>query len=223
MTILALAATPLAARAAYAQGDLGGGDSRPAPLTVGIGLGTEVGAGSVTAPNQGSVRIVLAPNLQLDVRTAAVVVGGGPLPATTVPLGGFNLNHSSLSAEGAGKSTDLHKQNDVAIASDVRYVLASRGPVDLSAIGGLAYHYIGEDKEDIAGTDVTTHVITLEWGVGLSYYFAHVWSLSMDITNPLFTWFKTSTDTTAGSTSVSGFDLGINFNPTSRLMLHLFF
>jgi hypothetical protein len=211
MTLLALAALPVAARTAHAQGDTGGpmvSDSRPAPMTVGIGLGAEAGvAGTVFTPTVGSVRIVLAPNLQLE-------------PS-------LSINHHSESGEGGGASKDIKKVDTILVGAGVRFALASRGPVDLQALGSLVFAHTGTDNEDVNSTFVTQNRVGLEWGLALSYYFAHVWSLSMDATNPLFSYTKQGQDqTNAGvttSASTSAIDFGLNFLPRVRLMLHLFF
>jgi hypothetical protein len=210
LTLLALAALPVAARTAHAQGDTGGqvSDSRPAPMTVGIGLGAQAGvAGTIITPTVGSVRVVLAPNLQLE-------------PS-------LSLNHQGQSVEGGGMSKDFKKVDTILLGAGVRFALASRGPVDLSALGTLIFAHTGTDNEDPASTFVTTNTIGLEWGLSLSYYFAHVWSLSMDASNPLFSYTKTGTDMTNGGTTTSQSnsttEFGLNFLPKIRLMLHLFF
>ena len=211
LTLLALAALPLAARTAHAQGDAGGpvvSDSRPAPMTVGIGLGAEAGvAGTVITPTVGSVRLVLAPNLMIE-------------PS-------ISLNHHSESGEGGGMSKDIKKLDTILVGAAVRFALAGRGPVDLNAIGALTFAHTGQDNEDANSTFETQNRLAVEWGLGLSYYFARVWSLSMDATNPLFAYTKLGRDQTMGGTTTSAsqtaVDFGINFLPKVRLMLHLFF
>jgi len=177
-------------------------------MTVGIGLGAEATvAGTIITPTVGSVRIVLAPNLQLE-------------PS-------FSLNHSGSSRDSGGSSSDTKKVNTIIVGGGVRYALASRGPVDLSALGTLLFTHVGTDNEDNNATFVTTNAIGLEWGLSLSYYFAHVWSLSMDASNPLFSYAKMTTDMTNGGTTTSSSnsttEFGLNFVPKIRLMLHLFF
>jgi hypothetical protein len=210
LALLALAASPLAASTAHAQGDVGGAatDSRPAPMTVGIGIGTGVGAAGITTPNIGSVRLVLAPNLMLE-------------PQVTIDRAGGSM-------EAGGTTMDKPATNTFGVGAQVRFLLAGRGPVDLSGIGGLAFGYKGSSQEINTTTNsMSNTAITVNWGLGLSYYFAHVWSLSLDVTNDLFGWSKASTESkmggTTASTSNTDYHVGINFQPLTRLLLHLYF
>jgi len=210
LALLALVAFPLAASTAHAQGDVGGAatDSRPAPMTVGIGLGTGVGAAGITTPNIGSVRLVLAPNLILE-------------PMVT-------LDHAGGSTEAGGTTMDKPSKNTIGAGAEVRFLLASRGPVDLSGLGGLNFGYTGQSQDmGTATTSMSATALAVNWGLGLSWYFAHVWSLSLDVTNDLFGWTKTSTEIKNGgnttSSSNSDWHLGITFLPLTRLLLHLYF
>jgi hypothetical protein len=209
LTLLALATMSAAARNAHAQGDVGGPvstDSRPGAPTVGIGFGVQEPGAATLAPNVGSVRIVLAPNLILE-------------PSVSI-------RHSGSTHDAMGTATDHDKTNAVELGTDVRFVLASRGPVDFAGIGGLGFSYQTIDKG--GNVDESTTAIDLHWGFGLSWYFARVWSLSFDALNPqLLGWKKvTTTANIAGmttTTSDSTLGYGLSYIPTVRFMLHLFF
>ena len=103
---------------------------------------------------------------------------------------------------------------------DLRGTLSHRQV--LTIISGLL---VGNFLAAIDATVVSTTTVGVGWGIGLEWFLRPHWSLSFDALNPLFSIAKTSTDRplllSDSSRTVTTY--GAVFDPTVRLMAHLFF
>lgn len=145
---------------------------RPEPTTVGFGFGTSF-PGDLIKPNIASVRIVLTEEVQLEPLVSLTLAGG---EGDTV----VNLAAGTL----------------------VRYVVTSRGPVDLQLLAGPALsHTTGSTS------------LSITWGAALSWYFLPRFAASIDALNPLFSLQDTTT---------TSWSFGATWNPTLQLMVHMY-
>jgi hypothetical protein len=180
-----------------------GSGYRPTPMALGLGLGYLVnGSIDLMKPTVSSARLVLTDRIVLE------------------PL--LILSYQSTSNE-VGMATVDTSATTVGFGTQLRYLLASRGPLDLAGIGsGVFTHQSGSNSVGDVHTSVQS--FDLAWGVGISWWFHSTWSLSLDATNPILSWDRNSNDNgPAPDQSTSTFFFGVVWNPQLMLMTHLFF
>lgn len=192
----------------------GPGGDRPDGRSVGIGLGytfsktglgTDSPDGSVDtgSPNTASVRIRM------------------PSGMTFEPIVGLGIGADS-SKTGPAKSSGT--QVDLFAGANIRKPMMSRKKVDLLGIlgGGLDISSSSTKVGD-AKTSSTGIGLAATWGLGVEYWPTHHWSLSLDATNPLLNISSTSGKEGDVKTSSTGFFIGGIFDPTVRVMGHLYY
>ena len=190
-----------------------GGD-RPEGRSFGIGLGytfSKTGLGTTSpdgtvdtgSPNTASVRIRMPSGLTLE------------------PIVGLGIGADSSKVD-TTKSSGT--QVDIFAGANVRKPMMSRKNVDLlGIIGGGLDISSSSTKVDTAKTSSTGIGLAATWGLGVEYWPTHHWSLSLDATNPLLNVASTSGKQGAVKTSSTSFFIGGIFDPTVRVMGHLYY
>jgi hypothetical protein len=175
-----------------------GGSRRPEGTAVGVGFGYLLPT-AIDNPNTTSVRFRMSSGLMLE----PVVV----------------LNFAGDSTTGVVDTSD--GAQDFAVGALVHYLLGDSDAVDLSLIGTAL---VGLSRDNPDGDDNNQSDIDfgLGWGLGVTWWASHHWSLSMDATNPFFSFSKSTQEQVGDDTSQSAWNFGLNFAPTVRMMLHLF-
>lgn len=185
---------PVAPRAAKRDGV-----RRPVGTTIGIGIGYLLPS-DVLEPEVGSVRLRFPGGLTLEPR---VDIG---TRQTSTELLGVDQDDSEVF---------------VALGTELRLPLASRGPVDFLVVGGAAVRFAGTDPDgDDNSSSVTS--LGLSWGVGLDYWLSERWALSATASNPLLS-YRTSRTEPDTELETSTFQVGATFDPAFRVMGHIFF
>jgi opacity protein-like surface antigen len=207
-------------------------EARPARAegnTVGIGIGW-VFPQDLLEPNTASARfrlgrITLEPSINLGGSSGTQA----STTRTTVP------GAEEQVSEDEDKSSSL----DVTVGAQVRYALASRGPVDLVVLGGVGFGYgsatVDQDvnvDDQVNRTTTSNQNVGANWGLGVEWFLGKGLSLSADAVNPLVSWSQSRVrqereqpgpfllDGETKSTTLSG---GLTFRPTVRVMVHLYF
>ena len=131
------------------------------------------------------------------------------------------LGKRSDTAE-AGTAESTTSTIELAIGVNARYPLASRGPVDLLAIGGLGFRWRTTDPDGMG--DETTTSAAIVWGLGLDYWLGPHWQISMSATNPLVQYESVAQNVPmVPDTSQSSTTLGLAFDPKVTAMVHLYY
>ncbi|HVK78900.1 MAG TPA: outer membrane beta-barrel protein [Kofleriaceae bacterium] len=131
------------------------------------------------------------------------------------------LGKRSDTAE-AGMAESTTTTIELAIGVNARYPLASRGPVDLVAIGGLGFGWRTTDPDGVG--DETTTSAAIVWGLGLDYWLGPHWQISMSATNPLVQYESVAQNVPmVPDTSQSSTTLGLAFDPKVTAMVHLYY
>jgi hypothetical protein len=175
--------------------------SRPTELAFGIGVGYTFPT-SLQTPNTTSVRLRLASGLTFEPQLV--------------------LATSSSNADpGNGGMTTTNKQSELTVGSLVRYPLRVHSKVDLEALGRAA---ISSQTTDPNGDNNNRTVTTLSagYGVGLAYWITRHWNLSLTATNPLIAYTRTRQEMAATATTTKTTTIGLIFDPTVALMIHLY-
>ena len=183
---------------------------RPEARTMGIGAGWSLGGTDLTIPNTASVRFRFPSGMALE---PFVVVA---------------ISQTSQKREDP-LFPDTEQTNsalDFTLGTQVRYPLASIGPVDFLFLGGVAAGF-GHDEDDPNGpnneTKTNTLTIGLSWGLGLELFLGRRWTFSLDAMNPLFSVDRTSTEEMDVKNTSTTIAAGANFDPSVRGMFHLYF
>lgn len=186
------AAGPVAAPAS------GGDGFRPIPTSLGLGFGWGFPGAEVWQPNSASARIVLSDSLILEPR--------------------LNLRYDRQSVDNSAGVTQSNSVLTTGVDVGVRWLLMSRGPIDLAALVGAGLSNTVVD----AANDTNSQRFGINWGVGLAWYLYKNWSMSLDVLNPLFILDRTSVD---GGNTTSRITAGAMFQaaPSVLVMFHLFF
>lgn len=172
---------------------------RPAGLAFAIGLGYVLPT-SLQTPNITSVRLRLPSGLTFEPQLVAA---------------------SSTNDMDNGTTTTTAKQSELTLAALGRYPLRVHRKVDLEAIGTAA---ISRQTLDPEGDDNnrTTTSFAVGYGVGLAYWFTQHWNLSLTATNPLIAYTRLSQEAGVTTTTNKTTTIGLVFDPTVALMLHLY-
>ncbi len=174
---------------------------RPTGRTLGLGAGYAIPA-DLSTPNLLSARFRLASGLTFEP--------------------GVVLNQVSQTEDDGGLET-TDRTSEVELGTAVRYPLRSRGRVDFSLIGAASLSRLEVDPAGSDNSQVTTR-LSVSWGLGLDYWLAPHWGLSMTATNPLVTTSSVSLASGPGvpeSTS-SSTAIGAIFKPRLAIMVHLY-
>lgn len=116
------------------------------------------------------------------------------------------------------------KTSDLQVALLVRYPIVHHGRFELELLGaaGISQHKVNPDGPD---NDTTTNTQSLDWGVGIGYWFSRHWALSVEALNPLLS--HTSTESPNGlgmgmNQTNTTTTYGIVFDPTIAFLIHLY-
>ena len=177
---------------------------------MGIGAGWTLGGTDLTIPNTASVRFRLPSGLALE-------------PFVVLAVSQTTDRMENI----VGPDTkDTSSELEFTVGTQVRYPMASKGPVDFLFLGGAAVGFNhNENDPSGSGNEVknNTLVFGLSWGLGLELFLGRRWTLSFDASNPLLTITRTSVefmDLTDTSTTISA---GAVFDPSVRAMVHMYF
>ncbi len=190
---------PMPTSSAPMAGPSSGGDGhRPMPTSLGLGFGWGFPGGNVWQPNSASARIVLSDSLILEPR--------------------LNLRYDRQSVDNSAGVTQSNSVLTTGVDVGVRWLLMSRGPIDLAILAGAGL----SNTVVNAATDTNSQHFGINWGVGLAWYLYKNWSMSLDLMNPLFSLDRTSMD---GGNTTSKIVAGAIFQapPNVLVMMHLFF
>lgn len=189
-----------------------GGDIayRPEGKSLGIGMGyssttlINVGIENVGAPDVVSARfrmdsgLTIEPSVTLAVETGSSKVGTAPADSTTGV--------------------------DIIFGGNVRKPFWSRNRVEAIFIVG-AELAVGSDTAKVGGakTTSTAFLVGANYGVGVEYFPRAHWSLSLDATNPIINLVSAQSKAGGVKTTTSNIFFGAVFDPTVRLMWHLYY
>lgn len=190
------------------------GDNYPQGNTLGIGVGYVFPANILT-PNTASVRARLAFGLTLEA------------------LAVFSIDSSEDTFEDVANNltiTSTTDVTDITLAVQARYPLATRGPFQFVILGqpqfDLTNQTVDPDVDD-ANNEIRTETraFTLNWGIGIDWFFRQNWSLSLSALNPLLVAASTDVEDQNNQTNTdsSDFSAGLIFAPTISALVHLYF
>ena len=152
----------------------------------------------------------------------ATVLGLGQAGLGVVPGLGELLLSFVLGGE---KTYALFGSLDVGV--NLRYNIASRNKVDLAVLGGIGIDVTNTTTDpDGNNNDITDKTTTLgvAWGLGAEYHINGHWAISVDGLNPLAAIANGSSEDDAASTETKtqGSIIGVGWDPTIRIMGHLY-
>jgi hypothetical protein len=157
-----------------------------------------LGGASLDRPDGASLRLRLASGLTLEpfVRLAT---------------------HGQATMDGDTKNA----QNEFFVGSNVRLPIMSRGKVDVvGQVGGTLGVFVNDPDGDDNNTTTTSFLI--DYGLSLEYWYSANWALSFTAENRFLRYEnigqQVSDDLTATNT-----DIGVIWDPTVALGLHLFY
>lgn len=171
-------------------------------MSIGLGIDYLLGGAELDRPDGASARLRLASGLTLE---------------PTVRL----ATHGQSTDSAAGETDDA--QNEFVLGSNVRYALKSRGKVDLIAQVGGGLAFLSNDPE---GDDNNTNNLNfaIDYGLGVEYWVSSNWCLSFTATNPFLIFDDTTTEVAnIDDTSQTNIDIGVIWDPVTRLSVHLFY
>ncbi|HVV83777.1 MAG TPA: hypothetical protein VHE35_11965 [Kofleriaceae bacterium] len=175
--------------------------TRPTGTSLGLGIGWSVPAQALS-PDLVGVRLRTAGGLVLE-----------PVVSIT--------HDRSTTDDGTTRTADVLDAVDLALV--VREPVARRGRVELSVLAAadLRRTVSDPDGDDNSQTDSTWSV---GYGLALDYWPGRHWDLSLDATNPIYTSTSATRDNGTGVPPVSTDEtrLGLVFDPTVTVMIHLF-
>lgn len=181
---------------------------RPPGYSVGIGAGYVLPA-DLSEPDTVSARFRLASGLTFE------------------PLVQISYAATSDSTDGPGIDVEnTQNEFDFMVASQVRLPLVSRGRADLVGLGAATMAF-GRGTNDPDGPDNSTDTgnlaFALLYGLSVEYFVFPHWVISFDATNPVFALARQTQEMNDVKATDSSFAIGAIWNPTVRLMLHLFY
>lgn len=207
-----------------------GGAQQPVGFSIGVGAGflwtssgfnlgatdktVGPGPGVVTSlinPNTFSVRLRLNESISIEPN---VMLGFGSTRQITDQPG-----------------TDPENKFDgfaVTLGADVRFSVMTRGPASFIVLGGLGFG-VGGIQDDPDGPDnltrgtLTTFDVT--WGLGVIYFITPHVAISADAKNPLVSFRQTKSEIPAADVTdiESRLNMGLVFNPSARMMFHIYY
>ncbi len=172
---------------------------RPSALSVAIGLGYQLPT-SLQTPNLTSVRVRLASGLTFEPRLA--------------------IANSSQEID-TGSSIE-NKASELGIGALARFPVVRNGRVDLEILGGLD---LNRQRTEPDAPDMNLSVTTFSavYGVSVATWITRHWQVSLSALNALVT--NTRRDEEMGpltSTVTTTTTIGLIFDPTVALMVHLY-
>ncbi len=115
-----------------------------------------------------------------------------------------------------------HKITELRLGTLVRFPLIARGKVDLEGLGGAQFANVKENPDGDFNTH-TTNTFDILYGLGIGYWINHHWQFSMSTLNPIISYAQSKTQTGPGlSTKTSDTTIGLIFQPSVIMMLHLY-
>jgi hypothetical protein len=172
---------------------------RPGALSVAIGIGYRFPT-SLQTPNLTSVRVRLASGLTFEPRLVLA---------------------SSSQEVDTGASFES-KASELGLGALARFPLVRNGRVDLEALGGLDANRQRTEPSS-PDMDLTVTRFAASYGVAVGAWLTPHWQVSLSALNPLIT--STRRDEEQGpltSTVTTTTTLGLIFDPTVVLMVHLY-
>ncbi len=172
---------------------------RPSALSVAIGFGYELPT-SLQTPNVTTVRLRLPSGLTFEPRLALVT--------------------TSLEVD-TGMATET-EGNELGAGARVRFPVMRNGRVDLEVLGGIDYSRLAL-KPDPPDQDVVETRISAVYGLAVAAWLTPHWQVSLTALNPLLV--NTREDEEMGpgtSTVTTTTTIGLVFDPTVALMVHLY-
>lgn len=176
-------------------------DTRPNETVFGIGLGYVLPT-SLETPNVTSVRVRFASGLILEPRVTLA-------------------DSSSSSSTGVSGSMDTtSSQFELGVGALARQPMIKHGKFDFELVGSLAVDST-TNNPDGDNNNTTTTIFSLGWGIGIEYWLARHWQLSLTATNPLLAIQHESAEGNP-SPSQTTTSFGIVFDPTVAMMVHVY-
>jgi hypothetical protein len=177
---------------------------RPDDLSFAIGIGyvrPPGGSLDLQTPNIASARLRLISGLTFE-------------PTVTIENSSIDMDNGTMSM--------TETVTEFGLGTVVRFPVIRHGKFDFEILGNIAFDITKDDPDGDFNTKTTTD-LTLGWGIAIGYWITHHWQLSASATNPLVTYTKTSTEIGENtSQSTSETDIGISFDPTIAVMIHLY-
>lgn len=188
-------------------------DGAPAAIpdqAIAIGAGIAAPTGSL-APNTVSVRLRVADKIEIE------------------PTAGLAISSSTTVVEVPDdENTTVSRSSGVDVGVLGRFGVAQKEAVELQALGGVGFG-TGRTTTDPEGSDNNTTTGTVwigaSWGVGVTWWASERFSLTADATNPLVNYNRSKTEPESGDSSQTNtnFSLLVQFDPTVRMMGHVWF
>ena len=142
---------------------------------------------------------------------------------TIEPIAGAVIANSSTKVDSAKTTTS---STDIFLGTNVRKPLWSRSQADAIVIVGAGMESSSDSTKISGGGKTTASGMSFgaNWGVGVEFFPRSHWSISFDATNPLLTFTSSNSKDAAGvKTSTSAMSLSPMFDPSVRLMSHLYY
>ena len=182
------------------------GPLRPEGLSIGIGLGYDFPTG-LDEPNLATVRFRLASGLTFE------------------PF--FRLDGSSdttsMNVPGDNPDDIVNGAFEIALGSNLRLPVKSKGKFDLDFIGAAALSF-GSNDPNGDDNNRSSFAVSVAWGLALDWWFTEHWNVSLTATNPLFQYASLAQDMGSGfSTTETFINYGIIFSPNVTLTGHMYF
>lgn len=198
---------PVLAVAADGEDD---GSNIPRDFSVGVGVGVAAPTGTL-APNAASVRFRIDDSVTIE------------------PIIEFGLGNSRERFEQPDNEVvNNARRTAFQVGALGRFQAAERGNVELQALGGAGFGW-SSSVDDPEGTENNTTTsglsASLTWGLGVNWWVSPNFALSGDATNPLVgvSSSKSSPEVGDSSSTNSSFGVNIGWDPTVRMMGHVFF
>lgn len=176
---------------------------RPSGTTLAIGVGYTFGASSdITEPNTTSVRVRLPSRLQLE---AVLRLQGS----------------SSKVDDGIDESTN--KAATFEVGAQAHFHVASREKTDLNAVGLVSFTHNRSNPEG-ADNNASSTSFGLGYGVEIQRWLGKHLAVSLGGYNPILSLDSSKQDTGGGDeTKTSETSYGLVWDPTVRLLVHVYF
>ncbi|CAN5915289.1 hypothetical protein BH11MYX2_BH11MYX2_05550 [soil metagenome] len=173
-------------------------DGRPSVFSLGFGIGyTITNTVDIHTPSTASVRFRLTSGLTFE------------------PSVALATSRQSMDPDVGTSSTD--STTTLRVGTGVRLPLLHNGRFELEGLG-IASLGVNTDNPDGDNNNTTTTTLALNWGLGVNFWLTQHWDFSVSGYNPLVSYTHVGTD--GGSTSQT--DIGIVWNPTLVVMMHLY-
>jgi hypothetical protein len=176
-----------------------GSAHRPTEWSLAIGFGYDLPT-SLQTPNAASVRLRLPSGLTFEPR--------------------LTVARSSQEVD-TGSATETTR-SEIGLGALVRFPLIRRGRVDLEILGGIDYNR-DQTKPDPPDQDLTITTFSAVYGVAVSAWITPHWQISLTTLNPLVSNVRRDEEMGPGTSTVTTTTtIGVEFNPSVGLMVHLY-